>query len=179
MLLFISMWLLVVVGAIIFQYISCYCLSDFLKLEGNQSELFQYISCYCLSLPESVRKRQWTYFNTSHVTVYRFRFIPTAAVRNNFNTSHVTVYLDFSAFDAKVNVFQYISCYCLSTVCVSTVSWCYYFNTSHVTVYQLKRQGMKPGVRFQYISCYCLSIIRSAFSIAFVISIHLMLLFIS
>ena len=42
------MWLLVVVGAIVFQNISCYCLTAFLHSSEQYFALFQNISCYCL-----------------------------------------------------------------------------------------------------------------------------------
>ena len=43
------MWLLVVVGAIVFQNISCYCLTAFLHSSEQYFALFQNISCYCLT----------------------------------------------------------------------------------------------------------------------------------
>ena len=75
-----------------FQYISCYCLSVWNTALLPFCFIFQYISCYCLS--SAVMYGSWSVFNfnTSHVTVYRFCFVPAAAVRDNFNTSHVTVY---------------------------------------------------------------------------------------
>ena len=54
-------------------------------------------------------------FNTSHVTVYRrkIEFIPIGF--KHFNTSHVTVYQEMAESGNKLYLFQYISCYCLST----------------------------------------------------------------
>ena len=76
---------------------------------------------------------------------------------NDFNTSHVTVYPFLYQLLSTINLFQYISCYCLSLrlcfcsffLCISihlmllfiVVSIALYFlgiwnfNTSHVTVY--------------------------------------------
>ena len=61
-----------------FQYIPCYGLSLLHWSAWSAERLFQYIPCYGLSkrLPRIVSP-QW-YFNTSHVTVYLFSFLPTA-----------------------------------------------------------------------------------------------------
>ena len=139
-------------------------------------------------------------FNTSHVTVYRAGGNLCWLVSVDFNTSHVTVYQflirciecwilisihlmllfigELSAEIAALNIFQYISCYCLSlsgvlqtdTTDISIhlmllfirndkASKCcvVHFNTSHVTVYHTFVHFNTP---------------------LFVISIHLMLLFI-
>ena len=77
----------------------------------------------------------FSYFNTSHVTVYQQRcktyhtqqqisihpmllFIQ-SSVRDvvqitNFNTSHVTVYQEEQLEAMRLKEFQYIPCYCLS-----------------------------------------------------------------
>ena len=52
-----------------------------------------------------------------------------------------------------------------------------YFNTSHVTVYLFWWIHYRVQIIFQYISCYCLSLNTSSVLIPFLISIHLMLLF--
>ena len=79
----------------------------------------------------------------------------------------------------EFNIFQYISCYCLSSSFLTAKSICLYFNTSHVTVYQQSHTITPHGIQisihlmllfirkrisknteqeeFQYISCYCLS----------------------
>ena len=96
--------------------------------------------------------------------------------------------------------FQYISCYCLSVLLLLSCTFSKHFNTSHVTVYQISSIWCIPKPTFQYISCYCLSqgkhLIRELtlnFNTShvtvyqpppavpfwyFIISIHLMLLFI-
>ena len=98
----------------------------------------------------------------------------------NFNTSHVTVYRLFNIFSIASSSFQYISCYCLSSIGVSfrksSVAFqyisCYClstnqnvlfaetrdFNTSHVTVYLPANTPSSYLSSFQYISCYCLSV---------------------
>ena len=120
---------------------------------------------------------------------------------HNFNTSHVTVYHDKLKNTIQQVIFQYISCYCLS---IQTVAMYYnriYFNTSHVTVYPCNKTPTASEASFQYISCYCLSLkmnLESQLQLNFntshvtvypykcffgnvwyIISIHLMLLFIS
>ena len=74
--------------------------------------------------------------------------------------------------------FQYISCYCLSSFDNIILPLLRHFNTSHVTVYH--DHELYGGKRrlFQYISCYCLSLPSTLSDSSFVISIHLMLLFI-
>ena len=106
-----------------------------------------------------------------------------------------------ATIDGSESVFQYISCYCLSTpidaICFMDAD----FNTSHVTVYRKTSDGEElEDASFQYISCYCLSLCNIQdfhcfalfqyiscyclsdcsvfFFIDSIISIHLMLLFI-
>ena len=117
---------------------------------------FQYISCYCLS---SRRTRSWIiqYFNTSHVTVYLLQIHRINRIKTNFNTSHVTVYrqpdrayhrmdgisihlmllfiVNVTKYSQVFALFQYISCYCLSTISLPMKGCPENFNTSHVTVY--------------------------------------------
>ena len=81
------------------------------------------------------------------------------ALVSYFNTSHVTVYRVVGLFESKKRLFQYISCYCLSVkflfqlinipkfqyiscYCLSASSdiactFVFHFNTSHVTVYRI------------------------------------------
>ena len=129
-----------------FQYISCYCLSSSVKSSGIFFNSFQYISCYCLSVFFTHKTPASPYFNTSHVTVYRF------ASRSSKDCS-------FS--------FQYISCYCLSifvsfflhSIVISIHLMLlfirldkpirkiqYHFNTSHVTVYPIESDTFMPGL---------------------------------
>ena len=54
-----------------FQYIPCYGLSYTLQDLWVDNLLFQYIPCYGLSLQIPPTPHPQTYFNTSHVTVYR------------------------------------------------------------------------------------------------------------
>ena len=142
------------------------------------AELFQYISCYSLSEYGNLKKLQKSCFNTSHVTLYRVKTQLRADHPRSFNTSHVTLYLNVKQFIEKrkrVSIhlmllfilllqpvqncqarFQYISCYSLSNgkknsrngqqvsihlmllfISIPAVSpaWPRSFNTSHVTLY--------------------------------------------
>ena len=58
-----------------FQYISCYCLSYAVKYNTPVVITFQYISCYCLSFCSSRTALEYKDFNTSHVTVYQYRYL--------------------------------------------------------------------------------------------------------
>ena len=70
MLLFIGRRWLCINADLLFQYISCYCLSVFYGVLLLNPFQFQYISCYCLSKGEVFITSTFTDFNTSHVTVY-------------------------------------------------------------------------------------------------------------
>ena len=142
----------------IFQYISCYCLSEWKATSVPDEILFQYISCYCLSPCVRSPPASFLNFNTSHVTVYRLGRYSWKPKKWYFNTSHVTVYRKLTVYFLHHN----------------------HFNTSHVTVYRVLifiYTGFR--LKFQYISCYCLSLLEDSFLQSTVISIHLMLLFIN
>ena len=96
MLLFIRMAAVGGERSIVFQYISCYCLSVSGFDSFISAHLFQYISCYCLS------GLSLGLFND----------------QADFNTSHVTVYLTPRTPTIMVPTFQYISCYCLSSLVI-------------------------------------------------------------
>ena len=158
MLLFINNETAQVAQEILFQYISCYCLSPSGCTTLVAVAPFQYISCYCLSVIRIAIAGADGYFNTSHVTVYRRYREPASNIVTDFNTSHVTVY----PCSAKTSLPDL-----------------YHFNTSHVTVYLLhppnnpyplsisihlmllfiSSTNITVGklIIFQYISCYCLS----------------------
>ena len=97
----------------IFQYISCYGLSESLVLKGTQRKIFQYISCYGLSFRLSCKAfLAWSF---QYISCYglsgwsaivqgkelisihlMLRFIQDGTLdmpyEEDFNTSHVTVY---------------------------------------------------------------------------------------
>ena len=77
---------------VLFQYISCSYLShQALYLYFCLWE-FQYISCSYLSLKITKVHQHKTYFNTSHVLIYRSMIIPDGFLLLHFNTSHVLIY---------------------------------------------------------------------------------------
>ena len=119
--------------------------------------MFQYISCYSLSESRFCMECGSRSFNTSHVTLYRKRncrnvhrcivsihlmllFIKMITKEleklDGFNTSHVTLYQ-------------------LSGFAATSISIC--FNTSHVTLYPGRFCPQVGQMVFQYISCYSLS----------------------
>ena len=120
------------------------------------------------------------YFNTSHVTVYQFPNIFPIGRHINFNTSHVTVYqLAHGGYNAAC-LFQYISCYCLSYTQAVRNAVDRNFNTSHVTVYPRPHTTV---LRYTVISIHLMLLFITArhniYEQPHIISIHLMLLFIN
>ena len=128
-----------------------------------------------------------------------------------FNTSHVTVYRNVLKSFSILDSFQYISCYCLSDATIIThflvsisihlmllfiqtdgdyITYSWHFNTSHVTVYRWMLQTWQDAVfisihlmllfigiefveislvcKFQYISCYCLSRAREILKLSLI-----------
>ena len=139
---------------------------------------FQYISCYCLSLSRSSIFCANPDFNTSHVTVYRrasrtqlygdaisihlmLLFIGIGLTMEvmpfNFNTSHVTVYQCCSEPFMESDLFQYISCYCLSCYCIGQRKIIQISIHLMLLFIIFCNVCTKFFYRFQYISCYCLS----------------------
>ena len=75
--------------------------------------------------------------------------------------------------------FQYISCYCLSVIVISTQRYLRNFNTSHVTVYRFHNSRKSYNLHYfntSHVTVY-LHFLSSDIDVRF-ISIHLMLLFI-
>ena len=104
------------------------------QVSGEGEAQFQYISCYCLSHTEAVKETLNRNFNTSHVTVYLKKKLNQKMIKSYFNTSHVTVYRMATFRVNASQIFQYISCYCLSMYGFLPEHKQKYFNTSHVTV---------------------------------------------
>ena len=159
MLLFINNETAQVAQEILFQYISCYCLSLQILSRFTLSVRFQYISCYCLS--------RW-------LVLCRFK---------SLISIHLMLLFICKGWENArgCKIFQYISCYCLSEKvatlllrkqCISIHLMLLFimllfayrcasgqnFNTSHVTVYRNQPLFSILPMQFQYISCYCLSI---------------------
>ena len=119
---------------------------------------FQYISCYCLSMQEGITGHDARGFQ--YISCYCLSsLLHTGEKKNtNFNTSHVTVYLPHwsseQAFLPHFNT-SHVTVYQKSGTWLKSLNS--YFNTSHVTVYLMANDGTWGP---------------------WVISIHLMLLFI-
>ena len=166
------------------------------------AELFQYISCYSLSEYGNLKKLQKSCFNTSHVTLYRVKTQLRADHPRSFNTSHVTLYLNVKQFIEKrkrVSIhlmllfilllqpvqncqarFQYISCYSLSNGTLTPSDVEIRFNTSHVTLYLLYHVFhvcCKCRFNTSHVTLY--RFLRSHWTHGRRVSIHLMLLFIA
>ena len=96
----------------------------------------------------------------------------------DFNTSHVTVYLLLSVRLLLFALFQYISCYCLSSL--ANLIPLAYLISIHLMLLFIDGDATRALMtqKFQYISCYCLSTMFYLSLLNLQISIHLMLLFI-
>ena len=144
-------------ASILFQYISCYSLSNLLIMKRYCKNMFQYISCYSLS-----RKYPWGNQREIGVSIHLMllfilRQKTTDRTDGCFNTSHVTLYRRWTFQNRWQWTFQYISCYSLSIP-----------------------EDVQDKIKklFQYISCYSLSVWSSLSFLKWFVSIHLMLLFI-
>ena len=116
MLLFIGTAVSTVTKTVIFQNISCYCLSVDIESTETADTIFQNISCYCLSFFISIRYVKSLDFKTSHVIVYLLPAAQEIAEYWDFKTSHVIVYQERSLCHLQIPIlFQNISCYCLSS----------------------------------------------------------------
>ena len=80
-----------VLEELIFQYISCYCLSVLLTLIKTAMQISIHLMLLFIVLFQ-LHYRLDNDFNTSHVTVYQ-KVKLVMYVYTDFNTSHVTVYL--------------------------------------------------------------------------------------
>ena len=142
--------------------------------------MFQYITCYSLSEGGVEFVNKWTGFNTSHVTLYLSRWKTSTTIWKSFNTSHVTLYPNLMQF---IHSFVKVSIHHM----LLFIFWAWMnaeiiiggFNTSHVTLYQklkteiaelelgfntshvtLYPNGINQriwNIVFQYITCYSLS----------------------
>ena len=99
---------------LIFQNISCYCLSFCYSVHNIRTITFQNISCYCLSLDREKESIKREHFKTSHVIVYQSKEMS----RHGCITISKHLMLLFICasllYVLRTLVFQNISCYCLS-----------------------------------------------------------------
>ena len=102
-----------------------------------------------------------------------------ATPKANFNTSHVTVYHRHFPLVCLCVPFQYISCYCLSSLAKNVVFALLHFNTSHVTVYQSSIvKSAPPNFISIHLMLLFIRMYLEKMRTVRPISIHLMLLFI-
>ena len=98
-----------------FQYISCYCLSFAVIVPDSR---FNFISIHLMLVFIFFcyyRSSDYCHFNTSHVTVYR--------ISANSGKPHYAISIHLMLLFIRnvinnvinLNIFQYISCYCLSS----------------------------------------------------------------
>ena len=119
--------------------------------------LFQYITCYSLSDCRGSDCCNCCRFNTSHVTLYRMA-AGLIALINCVSIHHMLLFIIVHHVIDTSEPFQYITCYSLSG---KGDDWCqvlFRFNTSHVTLYLVDRAEMSGLHKFQYITCYSLSL---------------------
>ena len=139
---------------------------------------FQYILCYGSThgpLFDSALEKN---FNTSYVTVQRFKDVQPWNALLDFNTSYVTVQRTVTIKLEFIPEFQYILCYGSTFFCTAFYRGRKHFNTSYVTVQLIPTHNKNPPknisihlmLRFNYINTTC------SFNFIF-ISIHLMLRF--
>ena len=187
-----------------FSPVSIHLMLQFIKITllfAPNCATFQYISCCSLSPRELRASRILLRFNTSHVVVYPSCMQLQLHIYFRFNTSHVVVYLivqllslqsifvsihlmlqfiyDRGNSTGPVRQFQYISCCSLSVLLLIILLFIMRFNTSHVVVYQKEHDNNDNETRFQYISCCSLSRYCCTLYMQILVSIHLMLQFIS
>ena len=123
----------------------------------NKLSLFQYNSCYCLSARKETIRRTWI---ISIQLLLLFILHPRCNILAWVLISIQLLLLFICNWIHNQKVagqFQYNSCYCLSR----KISYSWYSNR-----------------KFQYNSCYCLSVFWRNCSMASIISIQLLLLFI-
>ena len=166
----------------------------------EEQDVFQYISCYCLSETHNscanTRKISihlmllfiWVCFPIFNcpkiISIHLMLLFILTAYQQGILSTRISIHLMLLFITSPVPSpmvyakFQYISCYCLSfwgvkikfadkfqyisCYCLSLLLCCFYFskihfNTSHVTVYLDGQVFANIRGRFQYISCYCLS----------------------
>ena len=183
-----------------FQYISCYSLSQYLSL--LETKLLVSIHLMLLFIPDHIAWDEWEKcFNTSHVTLYPGVFTLLCTKTKFQYISCYSLSIRDGGIKMSKNKFQYISCYSLSTkdwykhrenfmfqyISCYSLSPCtrppfplsHSFNTSHVTLYPLPFQLSKVTRRCfntSHVTLYPMQSRRNSARNG--VSIHLMLLFI-
>ncbi len=145
-------------ASILFQYISCYSLSNLLIMKRYCKNMFQYISCYSLSMTS----KHYKYFQP------KFQYISCYSLSRKYpwgNQREIGVSIHLMLL------------FILRQKTTDRTDGC--FNTSHVTLYRRWTFQNRWQWTFQYISCYSLSVYQRYYNSNIMVSIHLMLLFIN
>ena len=120
--------------------------------------LFQNISCYCLSCKASAKAMILDI--SKHLMLLFIQYRKVAEHEYFIISKHLMLlFIELMRMkNENPNLFQNISCYCLSLLHDPKYGCVHHFKTSHVIVYQVEIRGNVGHVLFQNISCYCLSI---------------------
>ena len=141
-----------------FQYISCYSLSNGQARLANIIQQFQYISCYSLSEIEELHIKR-----KGEVSIHlMLLFIPLCSAVNpllSIVSIHLMLLFIRIVCELMSNsiLFQYISCYSLSTDSYWSVILHRSFNTSHVTLYpgcNCSEYPVIPGFNTSHVTLY-------------------------
>ena len=131
-----------------------------IRFKTGPGNMFQYITCYSLSNRLLHQTTFFQSFNTSHVTLYRERAAIGFILFVRFQ--YITCY-SLSCRTIIVlclcTTFQYITCYSLSSDEHLDIARATRFNTSHVTLYPRADGVLLVPMSFQYITCYSLSLV--------------------
>ena len=141
--------------------------------------MFQYISCYSLSMwIRPCDNRPWVSIHLMLLFIEGTK----DTIDNSGKFQYISCYsLSWNTNEDFRNTitFQYISCYSLSSHFWILSNWLYQFQ--YISCYSLSPFIYFPFCKyfsFQYISCYSLSEKSLMLEQPFLVSIHLMLLFI-
>ena len=135
-------------ASILFQYISCYSLSNLLIMKRYCKNMFQYISCYSLSMTS----KHYKYFQP------KFQYISCYSLSRKYPWGN----------QREIGVSIH-----LMLLFISLLTSCKWY-----TLYLEAEDNRQNRRMFQYISCYSLSKMNFPKSLTVDVSIHLMLLFI-
>ena len=142
MLLFIFFSLEVICTRKLFQYITCYSLSQVIQFVHVRFSPFQYITCYSLSRPERFIQVVIDLFQ--YITCYSLSVVtPSTVVSTNLvSIHHMLLFItDCEKTLKTLRSFQYITCYSLSQPQPLAAAALAGFNTSHVTLYRVHAGG--------------------------------------
>ena len=140
-----------------FQYISCYSLSERAFIFAVFRDVSIHLMLLFIPAIFTLEEHQAS-FNTSHVTLYQRNMTSERVTATSFNTSHVTLYhVDLGSGIICINVSIHLMLLFIINGSVQRYLLIYSFNTSHVTLYLIPKQKKLVALKFQYISCYSLS----------------------